>query len=113
MPLRVRWLRFQVARLSSLLLSVRLFPVLAPVIGTSTAYWSLLAAGAAANFCSDRYWSFRPDPRHRTAADRRPAAPARRPPPGRARHRRRGRAARVALAVVWLDAFLVAGLGRS
>ena len=34
-PLRSRWLRFQVARLSSLLLSVAAFPVLAPVIGTS------------------------------------------------------------------------------
>jgi len=60
---RVRWLRFQVARLASLLLSVAVFPVLAPLIGTSPAYWSLLAAGAAANFCLDRYWSFRPDRR--------------------------------------------------
>ena len=58
-PLRSRWLRFQVARLSSLLLSVAAFPLLAPVIGTSPAYWSLLAAGAVVNFCPDRYWSFR------------------------------------------------------
>jgi cellulose synthase/poly-beta-1,6-N-acetylglucosamine synthase-like glycosyltransferase len=66
-PVRVRWLRFQVARLASLLLSVALFPLLAPVLGTSPAYWSLLAAGAATNFCLDRYWSFRPEPPHRAA----------------------------------------------
>jgi putative flippase GtrA len=66
-PVRVRWLRFQVARLASLLLSVAMFPVSAPVVGTSVAYWSLLAAGAAANFCLDRYWSFRPEPRHRAS----------------------------------------------
>jgi cellulose synthase/poly-beta-1,6-N-acetylglucosamine synthase-like glycosyltransferase len=62
-PLRTRWLRFQLARLASLLLSVAAFPLLAPAIGTSPAYWSLLAAGAVVNFCSDRYWSFRREPR--------------------------------------------------
>ena len=71
-PLRSRWLRFQVARLSSLLLSVAAFPVLAPVIGTSPAYWLLLAAGAVVNFCSDRYWSFRHEPRPAAATDGRP-----------------------------------------
>ena len=71
-PLRSRWLRFQVARLSSLLLSVAAFPVLAPVIGTSPAYWLLLAVGAVVNFCSDRYWSFRHEPRLAVATDGRP-----------------------------------------
>ncbi len=90
--MRSRWLRFQVARLSSLLLSVAAFPLLAPVIGTSPAYWSLLAAGAVVNFCSDRYWSFRHEPRPTAATATglpRPADP-RRIVLG-SRHRGRGR----------------------
>ena len=105
-PVRVRWLRFQVARLASLLLSVAMFPVLAPLIGTSPAYWSLLAAGAAANFCLDRYWSFRPDrrrPAHAAAGLARPAHP---------RWIVAGivgtAAAAFLLALMWLDVFLVA-----
>jgi glycosyltransferase XagB len=105
-PVRVRWLRFQVARVASLLLSVAAFPLLAPVVGTSPAYWSLLAAGAAANFCLDRYWSFRPSPRRHVLRST--------PAPRRVADRRRvvlGLVAAVvaasALAVAWLDAFVV------
>jgi cellulose synthase/poly-beta-1,6-N-acetylglucosamine synthase-like glycosyltransferase len=104
-PVRVRWLRFQVARLASLLLTVAMFPLLAPAIGTSPAYWSLLGAGAVANFCLDRYWSFRPGrrPEHAVAGLARPADP---------RLVVGGivatMAAAVVLAVLWLDAFLVA-----
>lgn len=105
-PLRSRWLRFQVARLSSLLLSVAAFPLLAPVIGTSPAYWSLLAAGAVVNFCSDRYWSFRHEPRPTAATDTglpRPADPRR-----IVLALATAAAGAVALAVVELDVFLVA-----
>jgi glycosyltransferase XagB len=105
-PVRVRWLRFQVARLASLLLSVALFPLLAPVMGTSPAYWALLAAGAAANFCLDRYWSFRPDPRHR--ASRSSGLPPRPADPRRLVLGIVGVAvSALALGAAWLDAFLV------
>ena len=105
-PVRVRWLRFQAARLTSLLLSVAAFPVLAPVVGTSPAYWSLLAAGAAANFCLDRYWSFRPEPRHR--ASRSHALPPRPIDPRRLVLGIVGMiAGALVLAVTWLDGFLV------
>jgi cellulose synthase/poly-beta-1,6-N-acetylglucosamine synthase-like glycosyltransferase len=106
-PVRVRWLRFQVARLASLLLTVAAFPSLAPVVGTSPAYWSLLVAGAAANFCLDRYWSFRPSPSRHVL----------RPSPALAQPAdRRGVVlglvaavvGAIALAMAWLDAFLVA-----
>ena len=104
-PVRVRWLRFQVARLASLLLSVALFPLLAPVLGTSPAYWLLLAVGAAANFCLDRFWSFRPEPRHRASGS---AVPPRPIPP---RRLVAGivvvLAAALVLAVARLDVFLV------
>jgi cellulose synthase/poly-beta-1,6-N-acetylglucosamine synthase-like glycosyltransferase/putative flippase GtrA len=53
-----QWLRFHVARGGSALLSVCVFPALAPVVGTAAAYWGLLAAGTVVNFCSDRFWSF-------------------------------------------------------
>jgi len=87
-----RWCRFQAARGASALLSLVMFPVLAPVIGTAPAYWGLLLAGTTANFCTDRFWSFT--------------------------HRRLGPFARlirfvvvlvivVSAAVVFLDAFLV------
>jgi glycosyltransferase XagB len=105
-PMRVRWFRFQLARLASLLLTVATFPVLAPILGTSPAYWSLLAAGAAANFCLDRFWSFRPDARHR--ASRSSALPPRPMDPRRLVLGIVGvLAAALLLAVVWLDAFLV------
>jgi cellulose synthase/poly-beta-1,6-N-acetylglucosamine synthase-like glycosyltransferase/putative flippase GtrA len=108
---RDRWLRFQVARLASLLLSVLLFPVLAPTLGTSPAYWALLAVGAAANFCSDKYWSFRPDrrrPEHARAGRR---APAPIPVPLAPRRLVLGVVAVttgiVLFGLIWLDAFLV------
>ena len=117
---RVRWLRFQVARLASLLSSVVLFPVLAPVLapvlGTSPAYWLLLGTGAAVNFCSDRYWSFRPDRRHRPARSRSGSRPIRAtgprvPAPSDPRRLVLGvvvvTAAAGVLAVTWLDGFLV------
>lgn len=53
-----RWRRFQSARGGSAVLSLAAFPFLAPAVGTSTAYWALLAAGTVVNFCSDRFWSF-------------------------------------------------------
>jgi glycosyltransferase XagB len=105
-PMRVRWLRFQLARLASLLLTVATFPVLAPILGTSVAYWSLLGAGAVANFCLDRFWSFRPEPRHRMAGS--PASP---PRPMDPRRLVLGivavLAAALGLALTWLDGFLV------
>ncbi len=104
---RSRWLRFQVARLSSLLLSVLLFPVLAPRIGTSPAYWLILAVGAAANFCSDRFWSFRPDRQQRHRSRTGAALPT---PMGRRRLAVgivAAVVAIVALALLWLDGFLV------
>ena len=53
-----RWGRFHLARGASLLVCVGLFPLLAPRLGSSVAYWSLLIVGAVVNFCSDKYWSF-------------------------------------------------------
>lgn len=101
-PPRLRWLRFQLARGASLLTCVALFPVLAPRLGISAAYWLLLAVGAGANFCSDRHWSFRK------------ARPARRHQPAGGRSHRlvlpgalAVLAATVALAVVFLDAFIL------
>jgi glycosyltransferase XagB len=58
-PVR-RWGRFQLARGAGLLLSVALFPLVAPLAGRSVAYWGLLGAGAVANFLTDKYWSFSP-----------------------------------------------------
>jgi cellulose synthase/poly-beta-1,6-N-acetylglucosamine synthase-like glycosyltransferase len=55
-----RWGRFQLARGAGLLVCVGLFPLAAPLVGRSVAYWGLLAAGAAANFLTDKYWSFSP-----------------------------------------------------
>ncbi len=78
-----QWLRFQLARGGSGLLCVGAFPFLAPLTGTGTAYWGLLVAGTALNFCSDRFWSFgvrRPAARGADTRDR----PAR----WRGRHRR-------------------------
>ncbi|WP_285741659.1 glycosyltransferase [Lentzea sp. NBRC 105346] len=54
----VAWWRFHWARGASAVLSVAAFPVLAPRLGHSAAYWVLLAAGAVLNFCTDRFWSF-------------------------------------------------------
>jgi endoglucanase len=70
-----RWGRFHLARGTSLLACVGLFPLLAPRTGSSVAYWSLLIVGAVVNFCSDKYWSFssRSLPRARHAAGRPPA----------------------------------------
>ena len=67
-----RWGRFHLARGASLLLCVGLFPLVAPRTGSSVAYWSLLVVGGVVNFCSDKYWSFSPDPsgRPRHAAGR-------------------------------------------
>ena len=103
MPVRARWLRFQVARPASLLLSVLVFPLLAPAVGTSLAYWSC-------------WWPARRSTSAWTVTGR-PPGPARhtagRPPRGRstaagsAGPRRRAVAAAIALAAVWLDAFLV------
>jgi glycosyltransferase XagB len=59
-----RWRRFQLARGAGLLLSVAAFPHVAPLTGSSAAYWCLLVAAAVVNFCSDKYWSFRRRPRH-------------------------------------------------
>ncbi|NYF59490.1 glycosyltransferase [Micromonospora purpureochromogenes] len=53
-----RWWRFQTARGASALLSLVAFPFLAPVTGTTAAYWGLLAAGTVVNYCSDHFWSF-------------------------------------------------------
>ncbi|HEV2778871.1 MAG TPA: glycosyltransferase [Actinophytocola sp.] len=53
-----RWWRFHAARGASTVLSIALFPVLAPRLGASVAYWTLLAAGAVLNYCTDRWWSF-------------------------------------------------------
>lgn len=98
----------EVARLSSLLLSVLLFPVLAPRIGTSPAYWLLLAAGAAANFCSDRYWSFRPDRRHRRRTRTGAAVPVAMDPRRLVLGIATAVLAMVALGLLWLDGLLVA-----
>lgn len=57
-PLLSRWRRFQLARSLSALLSVCMFPLLAPLAGDGVAYWSLIAGGAAVNFISDKHWSF-------------------------------------------------------
>lgn len=54
------WRRYQLARAGSALLCVAAFPALARALGTSVAYWALIVAGAAVNFCSDRFWSFSP-----------------------------------------------------
>jgi cellulose synthase/poly-beta-1,6-N-acetylglucosamine synthase-like glycosyltransferase/putative flippase GtrA len=108
-PLWRRWLRFQVARLGSLLLSVALFPLLAPVLSPSPAYWLLLGAGAVANFGSDKYWSFRPRRRALHAV----TGPDGRELPAPIGPRRLTAAivavvvGTVALAVLWLDGFLV------
>jgi glycosyltransferase XagB len=71
-----RWGRFQLARGAGLLLCVGLFPLAAPLVGRSAAYWGLLAAAAVANFLTDKYWSF--SPARRSPARRRPAASRRR-----------------------------------
>jgi putative flippase GtrA len=63
-----RWGRFQLARGAGLLLCVGLFPVVAPLVGRSAAYWSLLAAAAVANFLTDSTG------RSRRRAGRSPAA---------------------------------------
>ena len=55
-----RWRRFHVARGASAGLSALAFPFVAPVVGTTQAYWGLLGVAAAANYCSDRIWSFTP-----------------------------------------------------
>jgi putative flippase GtrA len=67
-----RWGRFHLARGMSLLVCISLFPLLAPLSGSSAAYWSLLVVGGVVNFCSDKYWSFsaRPRARPRHAAGR-------------------------------------------
>jgi cellulose synthase/poly-beta-1,6-N-acetylglucosamine synthase-like glycosyltransferase len=57
-----RWGRFHVARGAGLLVCIGLFPSLAPLIGSSVAYWSLLVVAGVVNFCTDKYWSFCPDP---------------------------------------------------
>jgi glycosyltransferase XagB len=57
-----RWGRFHVARGTGLLVCIGLFPSLAPLIGSSVAYWSLLVVAGVVNFCTDKYWSFCPDP---------------------------------------------------
>jgi cellulose synthase/poly-beta-1,6-N-acetylglucosamine synthase-like glycosyltransferase len=54
----LRWWRFHCARSASAVLSVAVFPVLAPRVGHVLAYWILLAAGALLNFLTDRHWSF-------------------------------------------------------
>ena len=74
-PLWRRWGRFQLARGGSLLLTVAAFPLLAPRLGASLAYWSLLAAGCLVNYFSDKYWSFRGS---RAGVERRPPRESRR-----------------------------------
>src|SRR4029450_10804768 len=98
-----RWGRFHLARGASLLLCVGLFPLMAPRTGSPLAHWTLLVVGGVVNFCSDKYWSFSPDPSGR----RRRAA-------GRTVTSRRLRrlvlagalAAAVAVAVAFTDAFI-------
>jgi cellulose synthase/poly-beta-1,6-N-acetylglucosamine synthase-like glycosyltransferase len=73
-----RWGRFQVARGVSLLVCISLFPLVAPSVGSSVAYWSLLVVGAIVNFWSDKYWSFSPDPFRRPRDVARPLRVGRR-----------------------------------
>jgi cellulose synthase/poly-beta-1,6-N-acetylglucosamine synthase-like glycosyltransferase len=51
--------------------------LVAPSTGASVAYWSLLVVAGMVNFCSDKYWSFSPNP------SRRPRPMARPPRVGR------------------------------
>jgi glycosyltransferase XagB len=70
-----RWGRFHVARGASFLLCVAAFPIVAPTVGPSIAYWSLLAVACVVNFYSDKYWSFRAA---RASVDHRPRHAAKR-----------------------------------
>jgi putative flippase GtrA len=93
-PLLRRWRRFHLARGASLLVSVALFPVLAPSLGATIAYWSLLALACVVNFYSDKYWSFRAS---KASAD---------PAPRRVR-KRRGPARRLALLALAVSSVVV------
>ncbi|WP_446218369.1 glycosyltransferase [Micromonospora sp. IBHARD004] len=108
-----RWRRFQTARGASALLSLVAFPFLAPVTGTAVAYWGLLVAGTAVNYCSDRFWSFSHEEGVATMTDVDSRPPHRgvhrRPAPLAWRVARAGAALAVLslLAVLFLDVFLV------
>jgi cellulose synthase/poly-beta-1,6-N-acetylglucosamine synthase-like glycosyltransferase len=90
-----RWRRFHLARGAGALVCAGLFPVLAPEVGASAAYWSLLVGGSALNYCSDRYWSFSAPAQHRDARPSRHVFIA-------------GAFLALAAAILFLDAFLVA-----
>ncbi|MFC4147608.1 glycosyltransferase [Micromonospora mangrovi] len=98
-----RWWRFQTARGGSALLSLVAFPLLVPVVGASVAYWALVVAGTAINYCSDRFWSFahRPDPPRRRGTHRRPT-----PAGWRIGRLAAALAALTVSAVLFLDVFL-------
>lgn len=52
------WRRFHVARGTGAVLTIATFPLLAALIGSSWAYWTLLGTAAVANFIVDKHWSF-------------------------------------------------------
>ncbi len=88
-----RWRRFQAARSAGLVLNVAAFPVLAPLVGVTWAYWALFLVSGVMNYLSDRHWSFE----------------------GRSTSRRGSAAARAGLGVVavvaatllWLDGAII------
>jgi cellulose synthase/poly-beta-1,6-N-acetylglucosamine synthase-like glycosyltransferase len=53
-----RWRRFHVARGAGLALNLLAFPLLAPRLGITAAYWVLFAVCGALNYVTDRHWSF-------------------------------------------------------
>jgi len=85
-----RWRRFHLTRGASALVAVGLFPVIAPTLGTGTAYWSLFFVAAGVNFYSDKRWSFVGDPE--------------------GRHQSSGAATRTFLALLLLAAVVIAAV---
>lgn len=49
-----RWWRFHIARGAGAGIAAAAFPAVATAVGTTAAYWSLVAAAALVNFSSDR-----------------------------------------------------------
>jgi cellulose synthase/poly-beta-1,6-N-acetylglucosamine synthase-like glycosyltransferase len=52
------WWRFHLARGAGTVLTIAVFPVLAPRVGAAVAYWLLLGAGTVINYLTDRHWTF-------------------------------------------------------
>lgn len=55
-----RWVRFNTARSAGLAVSAAVFPVLAPRLGVTAAYWILLVVVMTFNFAADKHWAFSP-----------------------------------------------------